>query len=287
MIDVEVEIGRLNRLKIVKELSFGDYLDGGSYGEILLPKKYVPTRAKIDDIVEVFVYFDSNDCIIATTEKPYAMVGEFACLAVVAVNSVGAFLDWGLMKDLFVPYREQKEKLRENITYPVYVYYDQKSKRIAATTRIARFLDNEPAKYEVTEEVDLLICAKEEIGYKAIINNAHRGILYENEVFQTLKLGQHVKGFIKKIRSDGKIDLCLEKPGYEKIGGLAEIIFAQLQKQGGFISLNEKSSPDLIYKAFKVSKKTYKKAIGALYKQRLITIDDKGIHLTIKAKFQK
>ncbi|MCP4176328.1 MAG: GntR family transcriptional regulator [bacterium] len=278
----EVEIGRLNKLKIVKELSFGAYLDGGSYGEILLPKKYVPTRATVDDIVEVFVYFDSNDCIIATTEKPYATVGEFAYLSVVAVSSVGAFLDWGLLKDLFVAYREQKEKLRENISYPVYIYYDEKSRRIAATTRIAKYLDNEPIKYVVGEEVNLFIHGKEEIGYKAIINNMHRGILYKNEVFQPLKLGQHLKGFIKKIRNDGKIDLCLEKPGYEKIGGLAESILEKLKKQGGFININEKSSPDTIYKAFNVSKKTFKKAIGALYKQRLISIDSEGIKLTKK-----
>ncbi len=280
----ELEIGKLNKLKIVKELSFGFYLDGGNYEKILFPRKYAPEGSKIGDVVEVFIYFDSSDIIIATTEEPFACVGDFAYLKVVSVNSIGAFLDWGLLKDLFVPHREQKEELKEGQFCPVYIYFDKTSRRIAATTRLRRFLDKEPINYKLNEEVDLFIYAEEEIGYQAIINNKHEGLLYKNEVFQPLNLGQHLKGFIKKIRDDEKIDLCLEKPGYEKVGSLAEKILQKIHQEGGCLNITDKCSPDIIYSTFNVSKKNYKKAIGALYKQRLIIIDDKGIKLAKKTK---
>jgi len=280
----EIQIGKINKLKVVKEVPFGLYLEGGNYGEILLPKKYIPEDSKIGDLIDVIVYFDSKDCIIATTEKPYAYVGDFAYLQVKSVTSIGAFLDWGLVKDLFVPFREQKERLQKDKYYPFYIYFDIKSNRIAATTRLLKFLSNDPSNYKLNEAVDLFIFREHEIGFQAVINNSHEGLLYKNEIFQPLKLGQYLKGFIKKIRDDGKIDLCLEKPGYEKVDGLAKTILQKIEEQGGSLNITDKSSSDIIHSVFHISKKSYKKAIGSLYKQRLITIDSNCIKLTKKAR---
>ena len=274
------EMGKLNKLTVVKELDFGVYLDGEELGEILLPRRHVPKSCKTGDSVEVFIYLDSEDRIIATTQKPYAMVGEFALLKVVSVNPVGAFLDWGLQKDLLVPFHEQKQKMKEGISYIVFVFLDDKSKRIAASSKLDTFLDNQPVPFQAGQEVELFICERTEIGYKAIINSTHWGVLYKNEVFQTLKKGQQLKGFIKKIRVDKKIDLCLHKPGYEKVDDVAKKIIDSLKEQGGFIPVTDKSRQDIIYGLFGVSKKTYKKAIGALYRKRLITLEDNGIKLS-------
>lgn len=276
-----VEIGKLNKLRVVKRVDFGIYLDGEDFGEILLPRRYVPENCEIDDIIEVFVYFDSEDRIIATTEKPYAMVGQFALLKVISVNSVGAFIDWGLPKDLLVPFREQKQKMEEGKSYVVFIYLD-KSKRIVASSKLDKFLDTMPINFQEGQEVELLVCCQTDLGYKAIINGCHGGILYKNEVFQILEKGQQIKGFIKKVRDDKKIDLCLHKPGYEKVGDLSERIIDTLKKRDGFISVGDKSSPKIIYDMFGVSKKTYKKAIGVLYKKRLITFEDNGIKLQKK-----
>ena len=276
-----VEIGKLNKLRVVKRVDFGIYLDGEDFGEILLPRRYVPENCEIDDIIEVFVYFDSEDRIIATTEKPYATVGQFALLKVISVNSVGAFIDWGLPKDLLVPFREQKQKMEEGKSYVVFIYLD-KSKRIVASSKLDKFLDTMPINFQEGQEVELLVCCQTDIGYKAIINGCHGGILYKNEVFQILEKGQQIKGFIKKVRDDKKIDLCLHKPGYEKVGDLSERIIDTLKKRDGFISVGDKSSPKIIYDMFGVSKKTYKKAIGVLYKKRLITFEDNGIKLQKK-----
>ena len=276
-----VEIGKLNKLRVVKRVDFGIYLDGEDFGEILLPRRYVPENCEIDDIIEVFVYFDSEDRIIATTEKPYATVGQFALLKVISVNSVGAFIDWGLPKDLLVPFREQKQKMEEGKSYVVFIYLD-KSKRIVASSKLDKFLDTMPINFQEGQEVELLVCCQTDLGYKAIINGCHGGILYKNEVFQILEKGQQIKGFIKKVRDDKKIDLCLHKPGYEKVGDLSERIIDTLKKRDGFISVGDKSSPKIIYDMFGVSKKTYKKAIGVLYKKRLITFEDNGIKLQKK-----
>ncbi len=274
-----VEIGKTNKLKINREVDFGVYLDGENYGEILMPKKYLAENYKIDDFVEVFVYLDSEDRIIATTEKPYAMVGDFALLKVVAVSSFGAFLDWGLIKDLLVPFNQQKQEMEEGKSYIVYVYFDEKSERIAASSKLDKFLDKQPVNFQEGQEVNLLICNQTDIGYKAIINNTHWGVLYKNEVFQTLKTGQKIKGYIKKIREDNKIDLNLYKQGYEKVDDSLNKILDILKKHDGFIAVTDKSSPEIIYKMFGISKKTYKKIIGALYKKRLISIEKAGIKL--------
>jgi len=273
------EIGKLNSLRIVKEVDFGLYLDGGEHGEILLPKRYVPENAKPEDILEVFIYLDSEDRVIATTETPYIMVGEFACLKAVAITSMGAFLDWGLMKDLFVPFREQKQKMEEGKWYVVTVYLDYDSKRLVASAKIEKFLDNLPPEYDAGEEVDLLISGETDLGFNAIINNKHSGILYKNEVFQPLKKGDRIKGYIKKIREDEKIDLLLQKPGYQKVDDISMRIVDVLKEHKGFIAITDKSDPDTIYNLFGVSKKTFKKAIGSLYKFRVISIEDKGIRL--------
>ncbi|MBA3065234.1 GntR family transcriptional regulator [bacterium] len=277
-----VEIGKFNKLKVVKHVDFGVYLDGGELGEILMPIRYVPDGCKDNDVVEVFVYRDSEDRVIATTEQPYAVIDDFAFLKAVSVNNIGAFLDWGLMKDLFVPFREQEKTMEEGESYVVKIYLDTKSDRIAASSRLTRFLDKTPADYKEGQSVDLLICGLTDLGYKAVINDSHMGIIYKNEVFQKIDIGWNVKGFIKKIREDGKIDLSLQEAGHERIGGAAEIILSKIKEAGGFIPATDKSAPDVIYKLFGVSKKVYKKACGALYKKRLILINEKGLKLTDK-----
>jgi len=273
------EIGKLNTLRVVKEVEFGLYLDGGEHGEILLPKRYVPENCKPEDIIDVFIYLDSEDRIIATTEKPYIKIGEFAMLKVISVTSMGAFLDWGLLKDLFVPFREQKQKMEDGKWYIVTMYLDLETKRLVASAKIEKFLDNLPPEYEAGEEVDLMIVGETDLGFNAIINSKHTGVLYKNEVFQPLKRGQKLKGYIKKIREDEKIDLLLQKPGFQKVDESTLKILDVLKSHGGYLAITDKSDPDVIYNMLGVSKKTYKKAIGALFKLRIISIEDKGIRL--------
>lgn len=275
-----LEIGRMNRLEVTKEVDFGLYLEGGfEYGEILLPARYVPKGAKTGDLLDVFIYSDSEDRLIATTEKPYVMAGEFAYLEVVAVNEHGAFLDWGLTKDLILPFNEQKTRVEKGDWRTVRVYVDERTNRIAASTKINRFLDKIPAAYEAGQEVDLLVCNRTELGYRAIINHAHWGLILEHEVFENLKGGVRRKGFIKAVREDGKIDLSLNRPGYGAVGDVTQEILSMLKAQGGFLPLSDKTAPEVIYGLFGISKKTFKKAVGALYKSRQIRLDDDGIRL--------
>jgi predicted RNA-binding protein (virulence factor B family) len=273
------QIGKLNHLEVLKELDFGIYLDGGDIGEILMPKRYVPEGTMLGDFIEAFIYLDSEDRLIATTEKPLAQIEEFALLEVVSVTPVGAFLNWGLPKDLFVPFREQRKPMEVGKKYLVYVYLDTDSKRIAASSKIENYLDNIPVDYDENEEVDLIIVNETDLGYNAIIDYSHLGVLYKNEVFQELNPGDRVQGYIKKIRPDGKIDLRLDKIGYEKITSFVDRIIVELQKNKGFLPLTDKSSPEEIYKTFKISKKNFKAAIGALYKKRFIALEDNGIRL--------
>jgi predicted RNA-binding protein (virulence factor B family) len=273
------EIGKINHLEVVKEVDFGIYLDGGDLGEILMPKRYVPEGTMPGDNLDAFIYLDSEDRLVATTEKPFAMVEEFALLEVVSITPVGAFLNWGLPKDLFVPFREQRQPMEEGKKYLVYVYLDTNSKRIAASSKIEQYLDNIPVDYDLDEEVDLVIVNETDLGFNAIIDNSHLGIIYKNEVFQTLNPGDRVQGYIKKIRTDGKIDLRLDKVGYEKISSYVDRIIVELQKNKGFLPLTDKSSPEEIYKMFKISKKNFKAAVGALYKKRFIALEENGIRL--------
>lgn len=274
-----VDIGRLNTLEIVSKKTQGMYLDGGRYGEILLPTQYLPRDVNVGDEIEVFIYFDSEDRIIATTRKPKVMIGEFAMLKCVSVSTVGAFMDWGLPKDLLVPYREQKSKMLKDSRYLVYVDFDEVSKRIVASARLDKFLDKTPVNFKEWDQVDLIITKETDLGYKAIINNTHWGVIYKNEIFKKIEYGQTLKGFVKKIRPDGKIDLSLEKLGYGKVDPISQDILDKLKKSEGFIEVTDKSTPELIAKLFGLSKKNYKKAVGALYKQKRITIEEKGIRL--------
>lgn len=273
------KIGKYNVLKAVRRTDNGMYLDGEDLGEILLPKKFVPEELKPEGEIEVFIYKDSEDRLVATTKKPIAIVDEFALMRVVSISTAGAFLDWGLEKDLMVPYREQKRKMEVGRSYVVAVYLDTQSNRIAASAKLDYFLDNLPAEYEENQEVDLIIWQKTELGYKVIINNSHSGIIYNNEIFQEVNIGDNLKGYIKKLRNDEKIDVTLSKPGYEKVGGLAEQILDAIKASNGFLPLNDKSDPELIQKQFGISKKNFKKAIGSLYKEKLIEICDEGIKL--------
>ena len=275
------QIGKINRLKVLRKVSIGVYLDGDTLGDLLVPNRYVPEGIKEGDELEVFIYLDSEDRLIATTEHPYAHVGDFALLKVVAVTKVGAFLDWGLPKDLLVPFSEQQQKMEVGNHYLVYVYLDDNTKRIVASAKIDKFVDNLPPEYKPGEEVQLVVAARTDIGYKAIINGIHSGMLYHNQVYSNLTVGQKMKGFIQKVRDDDKIDLLLEKPGYEKIDDLSQVVLNQLNAQGGFIALTDKSDPDEIARILGMSKKNFKKAIGGLYRKRLIDILENGIKLIL------
>jgi predicted RNA-binding protein (virulence factor B family) len=274
-----VEVGRINVLEVVRSCDFGLLLDGGELGEILMPKRYVQKAWNPGDKVEVFIMLDSEDRLTATTLKPKAMAGECAYLRVASTTPIGAFLDWGMPKDMFVPFREQKIKMRTGSSYLVHIYYDRTSGRLAASSKLDKFIDKCRANYEAGDQVDVIVNRKTDLGYTAIINHQHSGIFFHNEVFQPLRQGQRLTAFIKQVRPDGKIDLCLHKPGYEKVTRLTDVILDYLKEQGGFMPVTDKNSPEEIHNLFGVSKKTYKKAIGALYKKRLITFEDKGTRL--------
>lgn len=276
---MDAALGKKCTLSVLRDTSVGLFLDGGNLGDILLPKRYVENSMKVGEAIEVFVYLDSEDRIVATTEEPYAVVGEFAFLEVVSVSKFGAFLDWGLMKDLLVPFREQKVKMELGKSYLVHIYIDYDTGRIAASAKYDRFLDNLSPEYEIGQEVDLIIAKKTEMGYKAIINGLHSGILYDNQVFKNLAIGQKTKGYIAKIREDEKIDLLLEKPGVEKLDELSSRVLQILKVKGGFIAVSDKSEPEKISAIFGMSKKNFKKAIGRLYKERIILIEENNIKL--------
>ena len=277
-----VEIGKINLLNILRETENGIYLDGGHLGEILMPRKFVTPEIKELGAAEVFVYNDSEDRLVATTENPLAKAGEFAFLKVVSVNRFGAFLDWGLPKDLLAPFSEQKTNMIGDRIYLVHIYLDLITNRLVASAKIEKFLDNTPPEYRIGEEVDLLIAEETDLGFKAIVNNEHWGMLYRNQVFQPLKAGQRLKAFVTKIREDEKIDLLLEKPGYEKVDSISEKILEELKENKGFMAVSDKTSPEMIQAMFGISKKNFKKAIGNLYKKRLIEFISDGIQLTKK-----
>ncbi|MDR1936962.1 MAG: GntR family transcriptional regulator [Tannerellaceae bacterium] len=276
-----LEIGKYNTLKIVKDLDFGVYLDGGGGLEILLPARYVPRNVKPGDEVEVFIYHDNEGRLIATTARPLATVGEFRFMEVKSVNQTGAFLNWGIMKDLLVPFREQKMPMQEGRWYLVYVHLDHVTGRIVASARIDKYLDNVAPAYARGEEVNLLVADETEIGYKVIINNLHWGLVYLNEIFRSLEKGELLKGYIKGVREDEKIDVSLTPLGYRKVEGVAAVVLDSLKAQGGFLPVHDKSAPEEIYALFACSKKAFKQAVGALYKEGLITIEENGIRLNI------
>lgn len=273
-----LELGKFNTLKIARKVDFGVFLSSGS-DEVLLPKKYLEPDMEIGTEVEVFIYKDSEDRTIATTQKPFAQVGEFAFLKVKEVNSFGAFMDWGLEKDLLVPFREQDKKLEAGKSYVVYVYVDKLTKRIAASAKINRYAKNDEMLLSENEEVDLLLFKQTDLGYGAIINNLHQGLIYKNEVFTNLAVGDKVKGWIKTLREDGRIDLRLQKVGFELSDDAQEIILKKLSEKNGFLALSDASEPQLISQELGMSKKTFKKAIGGLFKSKRISLEENGIKL--------
>lgn len=274
-------IGERNALRVVRESKSGLHLDGEDLGEILLPGRYIPKGTKPGDYLEVFIHHDSEDRIVATTEIPKACVGDFAALKVIGIHpSTGAFLDWGLSKDLLLPNREQVRRVQVGDTAVVYVYIDERSRRIAATTRVEKHLGTELPQLEVGQQVPILIFGETPMGYKAVVDNAHSGMVYKSDLGSPLEVGQPLKAYVRTIRPDGKIDLNLNPAGYKRIAPLGEQILEALrQAQGGWLPVNDESSPDAIRMQFGTSKKAFKQAVGTLYKQRRIRITENGIEL--------
>ena len=276
---MNIELGKFNQLEVVKEVDFGLYLDGGEEGEILLPTRYVPEGCQVGDMLNVFLYLDIDERLIATTLTPLVQVGQFACLEVAWVNQFGAFLNWGLMKDLFVPFSEQKMKMQVGRKYVIHAHLDDESYRIVASAKVERYLSKDIPDYAPGTEVDILIWQKTDLGFKAMIDNKHSGLLYENEIFCTLETGMQMRAFVKQVREDGKVDLILQKPGFEKIDDFSKTLLDYIKEHGGRIHLNDKSPAEDIYDTFGVSKKTFKKGVGDLYKKRLISLQENGITL--------
>ncbi len=273
-----VQVGSYNTLKVSRKVDFGFYLDDGGEG-ILLPKRFVPKGLRIGDELEVFVYHDSDNRLIATTQKANAVVGEIAKLKVLSVTKQGAFLDWGLMKDLFVPASKQVSGMRLGGEYLVKLYIDEMTGRVAATEKIESSMSNDELTVKEMDLVDLLAYRTSELGYVMIINNKHIGILHGNEIFQKIEVGDKLKGFIKKIRPDNKIDLVLGKPGFTKVEDEGEKIIRLLKENDGYLPYYDKSDPEAIYAFFGMSKKTFKMTTGNLYKQKLIVFTQTGIEL--------
>lgn len=279
---MSILLGKYNQLEVVKFVDFGLYLNGGDDGEILLPKRYIPEGTKEGDLLSVFLYLDNEERLVATTQTPLIQVGEFGYLEVSWVNQYGAFLNWGLMKDLFVPFREQKMRMVQGKSYIVYCYQDEESFRLMASAKVDKFLSKDRPPYEAGEQVNILIWQKTELGFKAIVENKYAALLYDSEIFQPLHTGMQLKAFVKQVREDGKIDLILQKAGPRKVDDFAETLLKYIREHNGFTSFNDKSDAEEIYQTFGVSKKTFKKAVGELYKMRLIILQPDGISLNIK-----
>lgn len=275
-----VQIGKINILSI-KDIQPGRILlEGGELGDILLKPPRNPRKHKIGDEVGVFIYVDNNQNLIATIQKPYSIVGEFAKLTVVATSSAGAFLGWGLDDDLFVPKSEQQNNMRVGNSYVVYTFHSEKSNRITASSKLDKYLNQQPTQYTEGEEVDLLVYAESDLGYNAVVNNSHVGMIYKNEIFQKVSIGQQLTGYIKKIREDLKIDLRLQKSGIQSVDDIAQTILNTINDCGGMVAVTDKSPAEDIYEMFGVSKKVFKKAIGSLYKKKIITLATDGIRVS-------
>jgi predicted RNA-binding protein (virulence factor B family) len=273
------QVGRFNKLEVIKEVDFGVYLDGGELDSILLPQRYVPEGCELGDWVDVFLYFDSEDLLIATTETPRVEVGRCEMLKVIDINNAGAFMDWGLPKDLLVPYSEQLKPMEVGYSYVVYVFHDQDSDRIAASTRLQDYLAEESVWVKPRQAVELLIAGRTDLGYKAVINDQYLGLIFRDDAFRPLKVGERLPGFIKNIRSDGKIDLVISQGTLQGDHDLGEQIVENLRASGGVSTLTDKSEPDEIYRTFKVSKKKYKQALGSLYRSKRILLSAEKIQL--------
>lgn len=275
-------IGKINRLRLVRHATPGAYLDAGELGEILLPRRYVPPEATPGDLLEVFVHRDSEDRLVATTEVPLATVGDFACLKVLSVNrQIGAFLDWGLSKDLLLPFCEQTSPLSPEQRVVVYVYLDPKTDRIVATARLKRHLVRTHPPYQPGQSVNLVIVERTPLGYNAIIEREYMGLLFSNNIPSSLEVGQQLKGFVRAVHPSGKIDLSLDASGYKRVAPLADQVVEALRQNGGRLPFDDNSSPESIREKFGVSKKAFKQAIGGLYKVRRIKFLNPGIELVV------
>ena len=282
-----LQLGKRNDMVVARKVDFGVYLDGGDIGDVLLPKRYVPEGCEVGDTVNVFLHLDNEERLVATTKKSLVEVNHFAFLEVKWINEHGAFLDWGLMKDLFCPFREQKMKMQVGKKYVVYAYIDAVTYRIVASAKVEKFLSDEEPPYSNGDEVEILVQQKTDLGFKAIIDDKFGGMIFDNEVFTEIRTGDRMKAYIKQIRPDGKIDLSLQPSGRENVVGFAgRLLRTLIESENGFLPYHDKTSPDEIYAAFGVSKKTFKKAVGDLYKHFYITIESNGIALTDKGRIE-
>jgi len=285
MIKPTIQLGRRNQLEVLREVDFGLYLDGGEMGDILLPQRYVAEGTKVGDILDVFLYLDSEERLVATTQHPLVEVGQFAYLEVSWVNQYGAFLNWGLMKDLFCPFREQKMRMLQGNKYIIYCYVDEQTSRIVASAKVEKFLSKEQPAYQPGDCVEALIQQKTDLGFKAIIDGRHSGLIYQNELFRELHTGDSVKAYVKQVRPDGKLDIALQQQGQQNVTDFARQLFQYIfESDEGFCPFHDKSDAEDIYAEFKVSKKTFKKAVGDLYKRHLITIEPDGLRLTSEGR---
>lgn len=274
-----IYVGEINRLKIQRNTSVGMYLSDKINNEVLLPKKYIDESFKIGDIIEVFVYKDHEERLVATTLEPYVVANEFGYLRVRTVTQFGAFLEWGMEKDLMVPQQEQSKKMEQNEWYVIYLYLDEATDRLVASSKINKFLNNDEMELKVGDEVDLMIFEKTFLGYNAIVNNAHKGLIYHDEIFTEVNIGDRLTGYVKHIRDDHGMDISLQKIGVDHLIDTTDKVLSFLQKNKGFLPLHDDSSPEEIKKTLNMSKKAFKKSIGILYKQRMIKLEKDGIHL--------
>lgn len=274
-----LEIGIFHKLKVLRETHVGLFLTDNNKNEILLPNKYMPESFEEGDVLEVFVYLDSNERHIATTIIPKLTKGEYGCLQCSATNKNGAFLDLGLEKDLFVPFKEQSKKMEKGKKYNIYMYLDEETNRLLGSNKHNKFLELENIELEINQEVDLLIDKQSDLGVNVIVNNKYKGFIFQNQLFKEVRYGEKLKGFVKEIREDNKIDITLQKQGFVSIEPNADLIIDKLEANKGFLPFNDKSSPENIRDVFGISKKLFKKAIGTLYKQKVIEIKDDGIYL--------
>ncbi|WP_339756303.1 S1-like domain-containing RNA-binding protein [uncultured Winogradskyella sp.] len=274
-----IKLGEYNALEILRDTEPGLFLGDGAEGEVLLPNRYVPEVFEIGEKIEVFVYLDNEERPVATTDKPYVKSGDFALLRCNQVTDFGAFLDWGLVKELFCPFREQAFKMKAGGWYLVHCYLDDETERLVASSKTNRFLDNKELTVAQFDEVDLIVSHPSELGMNVIVNKTHLGLVFKDDIYKDISVGDRLKGIVKKVRNDNKLDISLNQIGYRNIEPNAEQILNELHDNGGFIPLSDKSDPEQIKAMLQMSKKSFKKAIGALYKDRLITIDQDGIRL--------
>ena len=274
-----IEIGRFNRLKILRYTNPGLFLGDAEDNEVLLPNRYVPNDFEIDDFLDVFVYLDNEERLVAVTDIPYIQKGEFALLRCNAVNQYGAFLDWGMLKELFCPFKEQAYKMIKGGWYLVHCYLDEKTHRLVASSKTNRFLDNSELKVKLYDEVDLIVSHPSEIGMYVIVNKCHLGLVFKDAIFKDLSVGDNLKGVVRKIRAGNKIDISLQKIGYRNIEPTANALLSLIEDHNGYLNITDKSSPEAIKSVVQMSKKSFKKAVGALFKKRLIRLTPEGIYL--------